>query len=107
MACNRRVVVGVDTHAAVHCAAVVEDSGRLFACVEFAASAIGYRRLLGWARTFGQVDTAGVEGSGAYGAGLARYLAGEGIKVLEVQRPDRRLRRSRGKSDPGDDHHRS
>ena len=31
----------------------------------------------GWARSFGRVDAVGVEGSGAYGAGLARHLASE------------------------------
>jgi transposase len=102
MARNRRVVVGVDTHAAVHCAAVIEEHGRLVGSAEFAASAAGYRRLLSWARSFGRLDAVGVEGAGCYGAGLARHLADEGIEVLEVPRPDRRLRRSRGKSDPID-----
>ena len=102
MAHPRRVVVGVDTHAVLHCAAVIEKNGRLLGCRQFAASTSGYRQLLGWARTFGQIDAAGIEGSGAYGAGLARYLAGEGVMVFEVPRPDRRLRRNRGKSDPLD-----
>ena len=41
----------------------------------------------------------GVEGTGSYGAGLARYLAAAGVQVLEVIRPDRQRRRRRGKSD--------
>jgi transposase len=44
----------------------------------------------------------GVEGTGAYGAGLARYLRGHGIVVVEVDRPDRKGRRSHGTSDPID-----
>ncbi len=44
----------------------------------------------------------GIEGSGVYGVGLARYLAGHGIKVIEVDRPNRQNRRRRGKSDPVD-----
>ena len=52
-----------------------------------------------WDGKLGQV---GVEGTGAYGAGLARYLHDQGIDVLEVPRPDRRIRRQRGKSDPID-----
>ena len=68
----RRVLVGVDTHTAVHCAVVLDQTGRLLGTQEFAASAAGYGRLHRWARTFGQVEAAGVEGTGAYGAGLAR-----------------------------------
>ncbi len=44
----------------------------------------------------------GVEGTGAYGAGLARYLTARGITVVEVDRPDRKTRRRQGKSDPID-----
>ena len=99
---TRRVLVGVDTHTAVHCAVVLDQTGRLLGTQEFAASAVGYGQLLRWAGTFGQVEAAGVEGTGAYGAGLARYIADQGVKVLEVPRPDRRLRRNRGKSDPLD-----
>lgn len=99
---RRRVIVGVDTHAARHCAAVLDRNGRLFDTREFDACAGGYRTLLGWARTIGVVEAAGVEGTRAYGAGLARFLAGQGVTVFEVSRPDRRIRRNRGKSDPID-----
>lgn len=44
----------------------------------------------------------GVEGTGSYGAGLARFLVAHGQRVIEVNRPDRQLRRRRGKSDPVD-----
>lgn len=45
----------------------------------------------------------GIEGTGSYGAGLARHLIDRGVEVLEVPRPDRRrLRRQLGKSDPVD-----
>jgi transposase len=43
-----------------------------------------------------------VEGTGSYGAGLCRHLTAEGVAVIEVDRPDRRARRLRGKSDPLD-----
>jgi transposase len=61
----------------------------------FPASAAGYRRLLAWARSLGAVRRAGVEGTGSYGAALARYLRQEGIAVVEVNRPDRAARRRR------------
>jgi len=102
MPLNREVVVGVDTHSAMHCAAVLGSNGRLLGTAEFAATAAGYRGLVAWARRHGRPVAFGVEGTGAYGAGLARHLASEGVEVREVPRPDRRLRRSRGKSDPID-----
>src|SRR5665811_2514050 len=40
--------------------------------------------------------------TGTYGAGLCHYLLGQGVSVVEVDRPDRRMRRQRGKSDPLD-----
>lgn len=58
--------------------------------------------MLIWMRSKGRLSQAGVEGTGAYGAGLARYLHEQNVEVLEVPRPDRRLRRQRGKSDPID-----
>ncbi|GAA3113132.1 IS110 family transposase [Nonomuraea salmonea] len=68
----------------------------------FPVSSAGYRQLLAWARGYGQVNRAGVEGTGSYGAALTRYLRQEAITVIEVNRPDRAMRRSRGKSDAVD-----
>ena len=48
---------------------------------------------------FGPLSRVGVEGTGCYGAGVARYLAAGDIEVAEVNRPDRSDRRRRGKSD--------
>jgi transposase len=58
--------------------------------------------LLDWARGLGQVAGFGVEGTGCYGAGLARFLGAQGQVVVEVNRPDRQARRRRGTSDPVD-----
>ena len=44
----------------------------------------------------------GIEGTGSYGAGLARHVAAAGIQVVEVDRSDRQDRRRAGKSDPLD-----
>lgn len=96
------VIGGVDTHAALHCAAVIDEQGRVLGCREFRANRGGYRELLAWMRRQGKIVGVGVEGTGAYGAGLARYLDSAGIRVFEVPRPDRRLRRQVGKSDPVD-----
>jgi transposase len=44
----------------------------------------------------------GVEGTGSYGAGLARHVTAAGVRVVEVDRSDRQDRRRQGKSDPLD-----
>jgi transposase len=93
---------GVDTHAQVHVAAAVDGAGRVLGTGSFPVSAQGFAELLGWLRGWGELARAGVEGTGSYGAGLARYLAGHGVTVLEVNRPDRARRRRHGKSDPVD-----
>jgi len=93
---------GVDTHADVHVAAVVDQVGRVLGTQAFPATAAGYRAALVWMRAHGELAKAGVEGTGSYGAGLARYLAGCGIEVAEVIRPNRQARRQRGKSDAAD-----
>jgi hypothetical protein len=66
---------------------------------EFPATAAGYAALPGWLRGFGTVALAGVEGTGSYGAGLARHLAAAGIRVVEAGRADRQDRHRQGKSD--------
>jgi transposase len=59
----------------------------------------GFAELLRWTRQYGELARVGVEGTGSYGAGLARWLRAQGVTVIEVDRPDRRTRRRRGKSD--------
>jgi transposase len=96
------VTVGVDTHLDLHMAAVVGQTGRLLATQAFPASTRGYVALVTWAERYGPVERIGVEGTGTYGAGLARFVRAYGLEVVEVNRPDRSLRRRRGKSDPID-----
>ncbi len=96
------VIGGVDTHRDTHTAAVIDPIGRLLEHHTFPATAAGYRQLLTWMRSFGTVQDVGVEGTGAYGNGLTNYLTSQGVTVIEVDRPDRKTRRSAGKSDPID-----
>ena len=93
------VILGVDTHEREHVAALIDELGRLLETRSFVANAGGYRQLLAWAREHGPVIRAGVEGTGSFGAGLARFLAEQGVAVVEVTRPSRRGRRHLGKSD--------
>ena len=65
----------------------------------FVADSGGYRALLTWADTHGRIEALGIEGTGSYGAGLARAVRRAGHRVAEVNRGDRRLRRAAGKSD--------
>ncbi len=99
---KRRIVGGVDTHSQTRHAAVTLMNGARVADAQFPATSEGYARLLAWMGSFGRLHAAGVEGTGSYGAGLARYLRGQGVTVIEVNQPDRRQRRAKGKSDPLD-----
>src|SRR5215470_10009214 len=99
---TRAITGGVDTHCGMHVAAALDPIGGLLGVREFAATAAGYAELLDWLRSFGTVTLAGVEGTGSYGAGLARYLAAAGVRVVEVDRPDRQDRARQGKSGPLD-----
>jgi transposase len=99
---TRAVTGGVDTHADTHMAAVLDPIGGLLGVQEFPATAVGYGRLLDWLGGFGTVCLVGIEGTGSYGAGLARHMAAAGVRVVEVDRSDRQDRRRAGKSDPLD-----
>jgi len=96
------VTGGVDTHDDNHVAAVVDAVGRILGTETFPADLAGYRRLLAWMRRYGHLGRVGVEGTGAYGAGLARHLANQDVEVVEVNRPNRQTLRRRGKSDTTD-----
>src|SRR5436190_15022695 len=96
------VTGGVDTHADVHVAAVVDQVGRVLGTQAFTADASGYADALAWMSAHGELARVGVEGTGSYGAGLARYLAVCGVEMAEVIRPNRQARRQRGKSDAAD-----
>lgn len=99
---SNEITGGVDTHIDVHVAAVVDATGRVLGTSSFSASRTGYRQLLRWLRRHGSIARVGIEGSSSYGAGLTRYLAADGVAVVEVNRPDRQRRRRRGKSDTVD-----
>ena|SRR5664280_1317540 len=98
----RTVTGGIDTHSEVHVAAALDEVGGLLGTESFEANPDGYSALLAWLSSFGDVTTVGVEGTGSYGAGLARFLTRAGVKVVEVDRQNRQARRQSGKSDPLD-----
>ena len=98
----RGITGGVDTHLDVHVAAALDPLGGLLGTESFSTDPAGYKALLSWLEGFGDVTKIGVEGTGSYGAGLARHLRRSGVDVIEVDRPNRQKRRSSGKSDPLD-----
>jgi transposase len=93
------VIGGVDTHKHTHHAAVIDHNGQLLGDREFRADAAGESELCGWLRAHGPVLAVGIEGTGLYGAGLARHLSSAGMRVVEVNHPNRGARRAQGKSD--------
>jgi transposase len=70
----RSVTGGVDTRLDVHVAATLDPLGGLLGTASFEVSAVGYKALLSWLESFGEVHKVGVEGTASYGAGLARFL---------------------------------
>ncbi len=98
------MVGGIDTHADFHQAAVIDGIGRHLATEQFETTPDGYHRLLDWLCSHGEVLAVGVEGTGAYGAEISRFLTANGVTEVEVEvdRPDRKARRDNGKSDPLD-----
>jgi transposase len=96
---SRYVVGGVDTHRDANVAAVVDMNGGLLGVESFPTTADGYRCLSLWMAEFGTIERVGIEGTGAYGAGVARHLSSSGVIVIEIDRPERQKRRKQGKSD--------
>jgi len=97
-----QVVIGVDTHQDQHVAVAIDQQGVRLAECYVPATTHGYRDLERWSRKLGEVRAVGIEGTGSYGAGLARFMTGRGFTVIEVNRPDRSIRFQKGKSDPTD-----
>jgi len=96
---QRKIVVGVDTHKHLHVAVALNALGTRVGERTVAADSAGYAELEAWARSLGQIQAVGIEGTGSYGVGLASHLRRQGHRIVEVNRGDRRMRRANGKSD--------
>ena len=94
-----KVIVGVDTHKHEHVAVAINDLGARLATFRAPANGAGYADLVAWAYTLGDITAFGIEGTGSYGVGLASFVRRQGLRVVEVNRCDRRKRRNNGKSD--------
>jgi hypothetical protein len=96
------IYVGIDTHADTHHVGVLDEFGREIADRAFAATTTGYRQLIDWVGSLGDVQIAAVEGTSSYGAGLTRALLADGWPVRETTPGDKADRRLRGKTDAAD-----
>jgi transposase len=97
------VVIGVDTHKDTHTAAVVDTrTGGVLARATVPADPDGYAELVALAEEHSGLRAWAMEGTGGYGAGLARHLADAEELVVELDRPKRPARRAGAKSDPID-----
>lgn len=96
---TRPATGGVDTHLDVHVAAVVDANGGVLGVDSFPTTTAGFAALHAWMIGNGTLGRVGVEGTGAYGAGLARFLRRADVDVVEVDRPNRQARRRDGKTD--------
>ena len=94
------VVIGVDTHKDQHVAVAIDGRGVRLGEKYVLATTCGYKELERWSRSLGAIHAFGIEGTGSYGAGVARFMTGLGYVVIEVNRPDRSVRYRKGKSDP-------
>ncbi len=97
-----QVIIGVDTHKDQHVAVAIDERSVRLDEKQVPVAVCGYEELERWSRSLGQVHAFGVEGTGSYGAGLARFLTDRNYTVVEVNRPDRSVRYRKGKSDPTD-----
>lgn len=97
-----QVIIGVDTHQDQHVAVAIDKQGVWLGEHRSVTNRQGYAELQQWSRSLGEIHAFGIEGTGSYGAGVARFLTNQGYAVVEVNRPDRSTRRRKGKSDPTD-----
>ena len=93
------IIIGIDRHKETHVAVAINAQGTRLAELSLPTNSKGYLELERWSGTLGDVQTFGIEGTGSYGAGLTRFLLGQGHNVVEVTRPNRQLRYTQGKSD--------
>ena len=97
-----QIVGGVDTHSDAHVAAALSTGGHIIAIRSFSTDQVGYWNMHEWFASAGDLVAVGVEGTGAYGKGLTRFLQARNVNVIEVGRVNRQQRRRHGKTDTKD-----
>ena len=99
-------VIGIDTHRDSHEVEIAGPAGKPITTMQVSNDSPGFARLLAAIADVvpGPRVAVCIEGTRSYGIGLARALAAAGLLVIECERPSRKRRRGRGKSDPIDAH---
>jgi transposase len=93
---------GIDTHADTHHVAVLDRTGRRLGDMQVPATSAGYRAALKFFSRWPGLSVVGIECTGSYGAGVTRAARTAGLRVVEVNRPNRFQRRLQGKTDTFD-----
>lgn len=93
------IIVGVDAHKHTHHAVILTGTGWRVADCEFPVTTRGYADLLSWANDYGDITAFGVESTGSYAAGLARFLTNHKVEVREVNTPHAHTKARVGKDD--------
>ncbi len=88
------VAIGIDTHRDCHVAVALDLQGRRLGSHALAVTERGFRELVGFAHALGEPAFA-IEGTGCYGASLARFLQARQFPVYECERPLRRGRKAK------------
>ena len=96
-----KIIIGVDTHKDMHVAVAINGIGAHLGTLTIPVSPKGYQNLETWARAFGSIHAFGIEGTGSYGAGLARFLQAK-ARMASRNRPAQR-RRDRHERDDAPD----
>lgn len=96
---NPDVLIGVDTHRDIHVAVALAPNGGWLGEHRIPTTRKGYDDLISWTEQFGYRPLFAIEGTSSYGAGLTRELLDAGFPVVEVNCPDRSVRRRLGKDD--------
>ena len=97
------VAIGVDSHKSTLAVAVLDELGRVIGTEEFSNDDPGHGALLEWIKVHDVERVIGIEGTGNFGAAVARRLieANEDAREVPAFLPHRERKRnpSRGKSD--------
>ena len=97
------LVIGVDTHKHTNTAAVVSAAtGGLLDEMTASTTTDGNEALFEMATSRDGARAWAIEGTNSYGAGLTRFLQERGEWVIELDRPNRTVRRGGKKTDPLD-----
>jgi hypothetical protein len=83
----RDIIVGINTHKHTQAAVAVTGLGARVGELTIRVGLEGYRELEAWAQSLGAVRAFGIEGTGAYGAGLARFLRAAGLPFVRPAGP--------------------